>query len=572
MTLVRRILAVIGLVACFTSAGIAAEPDFGLKVLVFDPSQTDIQQRINTVFKEQERAQFGSGRYALLFKPGQYRVDVPVGFYTQVAGLGKVPDDVAIQGDVWTDAAWMGRNATCNFWRGVENLSMTPTRAQGADVWAVSQGTHMRRVHIKGNLHLSSGGWASGGFLADSLVDGTVASGSQQQWFARNNRWKAWNGGVWNMVFVGTENPPRGTWPQRPFTVIPKTPVIREKPFLVVDDKDRWFVMVPDLKRETSGISWGKGPALTPNPSPTGRGEGVRVPIEKFYLAHPEKDTAATLNRALREGKNLLLTPGLYRLDESVVVSRPNTIVLGLGLPSLAPTSGKPALIVEAGEGVIVGGLLFDATPQETDTLVQIGRPGKSAGRAENPVCLYDLHCRVGGPGPGKAKCMMTIYTNHVIGENFWLWRADHGAGVGWTANTNATGLRVEGDNVTMYGLFVEHTQEYQTLWNGNAGRVYFYQSEFPYDPPSNQVWHDGNKMGWASYKVGDKVTTHEAWGLGVYNFIRRGATVTNPFEAPAGPGIQMHHLMTFGRGGGSRHFVDGTGVGVIDKGKAVLK
>ena len=300
MILFRRILTVVTLVACSASAGVAAEPDFGPKVLVFDPAQKDIQERINAVFKEQERAQFGTGRYALLFKPGQYKVDVPVGFYTHVAGLGRVPGDVAIQGDVWTDAAWMGHNATCNFWRGVENLTMTPIRNKGANVWAVSQGVQMRRVHIKGDLNLSSGGWASGGFLADCLVDGTVDSGSQQQWFARNSRWKAWKGGHWNMVFVGTENPPQGAWPERPFTVIPKTPVIREKPYLVVDEKDRYFVMVPALSRDgTSGITWEKGPAA-----------GTPVPIDQFYLAQPGKDTAASLNRALSEGKNLLFTPG----------------------------------------------------------------------------------------------------------------------------------------------------------------------------------------------------------------------------------------------------------------------
>ena len=154
---------------------------------------------------------------------------------------------------------------------------------------------------------------------------------------------------------------------------------------------------------------------------------------------------------------------------------------------------------------------------------------------------------------------MVTIHTNHVIGDHLWLWRADHGAGVGWNANTNATGLHVKGDNVTMYGLFVEHTQEYQTLWNGNGGRVFFYQSEMPYDPPSNQVWRDGNKNGFASYKVGDKVTTHEAWGLGAYQFFKNGAlVVTNSFEAPAGPGVQLHHLVTFR--GGVKRFPDGTG------------
>ena len=394
MTLVRLMLVILTLVAFFTRAGVAAEPDFGPKVLVFDPSAKDIQERVDAVFKEQERAQFGTGRYALLFKPGKYQVDVPVGYYTHVAGLGLVPGDVAIQGDIWTDAAWRKFNATCNFWRGVENLTMTPIREKGVNVWAVSQGTQMRRVHVKGDLKLSSGGWASGGFLADTLVDGTVDAGSQQQWFARNSRWKAWTGGQWNIVFMGTDNPPQGTWPERPYTAIPKTPVIREKPYLCVDDKDRYFVMVPALSPDgTVGITWGKGQAA-----------GKALPIDQFHLAKPEKDDAASLNRALSEGKNLLLTPGIYNLDESIVVSRPNTIVLGLGFPTLLAKSGKPALIVEAGEGVIVSGLLVDAGPSESETLVQIGRPGKSVGRPENPVCLHDLCCRVGGARAGQGE------------------------------------------------------------------------------------------------------------------------------------------------------------------------
>ena len=392
MTRFFRILSVVTLVACATAAGVAAEPDFGPKVLVFDPSQKDIQQRINAVSKEQDSAQFGSGRYALLFKPGQYKVDVPVGFYTQVVGLGRVPGDVAIEGDVWTDAAWMGRNATCNFWRGVENLTATPIRNKGTNVWAVSQAVHLRRVHIKGNLNLSSGGWSSGGYMADCLIDGTVDAGSQQQWFSRNSGWKSWKGGNWNLVFVGTDNPPPVNWPDKPVTVIPKTPVIREKPFLVVDEKGGYSVMVPELNTTgTSGVTWEKGPAA-----------GKLVPIDQFHLAQPGKDTAASMNKALGEGKNLLFTPGIYKLDESIVVSKPNTIVLGLGITTLVPTSGKPALIVEAGEGVLVGGLLIDAAPREAETLVQIGLPGKSAGSAENPVCLYDLHCRVGGASPAR--------------------------------------------------------------------------------------------------------------------------------------------------------------------------
>ena len=129
-----------------------------------------------------------------------------------------------------------------------------------------------------------------------------------------------------------------------------------------------------------------------------------------------------------------------------------------------------------------------------------------------------------------------------------------------------------------MYGLFVEHTQEYQTLWNGNAGRVYFYQSEMPYDPPSSEAWRNGTRDGFASYKVGDKVTSHEAWGLGVYHAFRKAPIVVdNAVETPTGPGIQMHHLLTFRLasrmpGGGFRHVINGTGDEVITRQKSLVK
>ena len=542
-----------------------AEPDFGPNVSVFDPSQKDTQQRIAAVFKEQERAQFGSGRFALLFKPGRYELDVPVGFFTHVAGLGKLPGDVTIAGGVWTDAAWMNRNATCNFWRTVENLAVAPR--DGVNVWAVSQAAPLRRTHIKGDLHLSSGGWSSGGFMADCKVDGTVKAGSQQQWFSRHSAWKEWTGINWNMVFVGCEKVPLGEWPAKAVTRVDQAPVVREKPYLTVED-GRWFVTVPPLRREpASGLTWENGHA-----------PGEALPIESFHIAKAGPDTAASINAALRAGRNLLVTPGIYALDDTIVVSRPNTIVLGLGFPSLVPGAGKTALRVEAGEGVIVSGLVVDASAKETETMVQIGLPGRQAGRAENPICIHDLVCRVGGYGPGKAKLMVAIHDSHVLGDNFWLWRADHGAHVGWTENTCDTGLRVEGDDVTLYGLFVEHTQKHQTIWNGERGRVYFYQSEMPYDPPSQEAWRSPSGDGFASYKVGEKVKTHEAWGLGVYHVFKKAAVVAdNAIETSAGPGIKMHHMLTFRLGGGKpgsgiRHVINGKGGETITSQKATVK
>jgi len=95
---------------------------------------------------------------------------------------------------------------------------------------------------------------------------------------------------------------------------------------------------------------------------------------------------------------------------------------------------------------------------------------------------LADVFFRVGGAGIGRAKVSLAINSSDVIVDHTWIWRADHGTGVGWEKNTASNGMVVAGDDVTAYGLFVEHHQEFQVLWKGNGGRTYFYQSEIPYD------------------------------------------------------------------------------------------
>ena len=558
----------LSLVAIFfslsTPSGRAVPPDFGLNVLIFDPAMTNLQSRIDAVFSKQERSQFGSNRVALLFKPGRYDLDVQTGFYTQVLGLGASPDDVAITGAVRSKATWMRGNATCNFWRGVENLSVVPTQDHNVDVWAVSQGTDMRRAHIKGDLNLSDNGWSSGGFIADCKIDGRVNSGSQQQWFSRNAEWGAWRGGNWNMVFVGTVNPPAGDWPAAPYTVVERTPLIREKPYLMIDAGGQYVVMVPKLQTNGArGITWSGGKA-----------PGTALPIGDFHIARPETDNAATINAALSLGKHLLLTPGIYHLEAAIRVSRPDTVVLGLGYPTLVPDQGTPAMVVSDVDGVKVGGILFEAGAANSATLLQIGEAGHSVSHATNPLFFYDISCRAGGAAAGMTACMVTIHCNDVVGDNFWLWRADHGRGAGWNSNKNSHGLIVNGNDVTLYALFVEHCQEYQTVWNGNGGRVYFYQSEMPYDPPSQDAWRHAAVDGYASYKVADTVTSHEAWGLGVYCvFYAAPVVAENAIETPTAPGVKMHHIVTIrlnGKpGSGIKHVINGTGEAVISTQKA---
>ena len=549
-------------------SGQAADPDFGPNVLIFDPSMTNVQSRIDAIFNQQERSQFGSNRYAYLFKPGKYDLDVQVGFYMQVLGLGRSPDDVTITGAVRSKARWLGNNnATCNFWRSVENLSVTPTQDQNINIWAVSQATALRRVHVKGDMNLWDGGWSSGGFIADSKIDGQVNSGSQQQWFSRNTQWGTWKGGSWNMVFVGTVNPPTGTWPEAPYTVIDKTPVIREKPYLFIDASERYSVMVPNLEAQgTRGTTWG-------NRAASG---GTPIPIDRFHVAHSQTDTAASLNAALDSGKNLLFTPGIYHLESSLRVTRADTVVLGLGYPTLEPVNGTPAMTISDVDGVKVGGIILEAGLSNSPTLLQVGEPDCSMSHTKDPVLLYDLCCRAGGSLAGKATCFVTIHCNDVVGDNLWLWRADHGQGAGWNSNQNKNGLIVNGNNVTIYGLFVEHCQEYQTVWNGNGGRVYFYQSEMPYDPPSQEAWRHGEVNGYASYKVADHVTTHEAWGLGVYCvFYAAPVLAENAIETPNAPGVKMHHMVTIRLSGkansGINHVINGTGASVISTRKATV-
>jgi len=124
---------------------------------------------------------------------------------------------------------------------------------------------------------------------------------------------------------------------------------------------------------------------------------------------------------------------------------------------------------------------------------------------------------------------------------------------------------------VTMYGLFVEHHEQYQTLWNGNWGRLYFYQSELPYDPPSQAAWSHDGVNGYASYKVADPVTSHQAYGLGIYAVFINCINIScdNAIETPASSQqVNVHDLITVYIAGNTSgdgtsslyHIINGTG------------
>lgn len=550
----------------YVSDGQAVTDDsvFGDNVFVFDDQDeiSDVQGKVDEVYQQQEANQFGDERYAVLFKPGTYdkSLTVNVGYYTQISGLGILPTDTNIN-KLWVNADWMYHNATCNFWRSAENFSINEYC-----MWANSQAVSLRRVNSADGIVLSDGtGWSSGGFIADSKFDGMVSSGSQQQYLCRNNQWKFWENGVWNMVFVGQDSTsiPSGEWPYAPYTRVNTAPKVQEKPYICYDEEKGYGIMVPEIRTDAQGVSWEEGV------------KGTFYSLNTFYIAKPDKDNADSINQELEKGKHILFTPGIYPLDKALKVSKENTIIYGMGLATLEAVNGNACMEVADEDGIKVCGLLFDAGEKESETLLQVGEKKTDKSHADNPLCFSDVYFRVGGGKyAGKVQNCVTVNSNDVIGDNFWVWRADHSTNVAWDLNTAPNGIIINGDNAIMYGLFVEHFQEYQTIWNGDNGKLYFYQSELPYDAPNQKAYmsHNGKVKGYASIKIDDKVNTFESYGAGIYCYNRDAdIEIQSAVEVPDKKGIKLHNTCTVKLNGQGKilHVINNEGEATENGGQA---
>jgi Malectin domain/Putative Ig domain len=537
--------------------GQSNQPNFGPNVYIFNPSEsaTTINNTLNTIFNSQKVNQFGTQRYAELFLPGTYSgIEDNIGYYVSAQGLGQNPDQVAITGDMTVDSFDGTGNATQNFWRSVENMEITPSA--GSDRWAVAQAGPFRRMDIHGGLNLApaSNGYASGGYIADSVVTGQVSSVSQQQWYSRDSNFGSWSGGVWNMVFSGVNGAPAQTFPSPPETTLATTPVSRDVPYLYVDSSGNYNVFAPALRTNASGPSWASG--STP---------GVSIPMSDFFVATPS-NSAAQMNAALAEGCNLFFTPGVYNIDSTINVNNPNAIILGIGMPTLIPIGGVDTMHVADVDGVRIEGLIFDAGTTNSNTLLQIGPAGSSANHAANPISVQDTFFRIGGDIAGQATNSLVVNSNNTLIDDIWAWRADHGNSgtVGWTINTAQHGLIVNGQNVLATGLFVEHYQNYQVQWFGNGGETIFFQDEMPYDAPNQAAWMNGSVDGYAAYEVGPNVTTHTAYGLGSYCYFNVDPSLIadHAFETPTGSGIHFQDILTVSLGGVGviEHVINETG------------
>jgi hypothetical protein len=220
-------------------------------------------------------------------------------------------------------------------------------------------------------------------------------------------------------------------------------------------------------------------------------------------------------------------------------------------------------------KGILISGMIFDAGATNSQTLLLVGNGhGGSDHDASDPSALQDVFFRIGGAEPGRATNSLVVNSNNVILDDIWAWRADHGNGVGWTSNTADTGLIVNGANVTAYGLFVEHYQKYEVIWNGNGGTDIFFQNEMPYDPPSQAAWMEAPGVdGWAAFKVANTVTSFNGYGMGSYSFFNQGVNIyaANAFEVPTTlPAGSFKDLLTIFLStagyGGILNVIDNTG------------
>jgi hypothetical protein len=557
----------------------ATTATFGPYVCVFTPSMTQaqIQADLDAISTQQVpiSGQFDGTRYAVFFEPGTYGsasspLVFQVGYYTQVAGLGAMPQDTVINGavEVFNNLCTPGTsncNADDNFWRSLSNVTLNvdlPSSppayappamdpfgagcANSAQFWAASQAAPLRRDIINGSLtfqdYCANNNFASGGFIADSQVSGNLNFYGNQQFMVRNDSIGGTNGcpnGLWNNVYSGVTGAPAPvfTGQCQQNTVLASSPVTEEEPFLSTNASGGYSVFVPALAHDTSGTSWASGSEA-----------GTSVPLSKFFIASPATPVLE-INLALALGKNLILTPGVYNLNAPIVVSRPGTLVLGQGFATLVPQHGNAALVVLPNVGVKVSGLIVDAGPVNSPVLVSVGTPLPARAAASNPDLIQDVFFRIGGAETTPTSATVSLLDNaaHSIIDDSWIWRADHGNDVGWTLNQGATGLVVTGADVTAYGLAVEHYQKSEVVWTGQGGTDVFFQNELPYDPPSQSAWNQSASFsGYPAFEVGNNVKTFNGYGLGSYVvFIQTTATlhVTSAFESPDTPGVQFHNV-----------------------------
>lgn len=471
-------------------------------------------------YSSMRQAQFSDTRWAILLKRGNHAdAQIGVGYYTSVIGVGATRDDVIVRSfyalDLNDDGS--GGGATQNFWRSVEGVTATNPIL----TWATSQACPVRRSVVKGDLELSvisttGTHWSSGGFVGDIHVQGALRCGTQQQFFFRNSLFEGEVDcdSLTNGAFVGVQ----GSGEQsNSNTHVPTTPKIAEKPFLV-EDNGHWHIAVPNVRTGSSG--------------PADDTDVTTIPISDVFVAKAGQ-SSDDINEGINGKRALLWTPGIYILEQPIVIYRPNFVVLGIGFPTLVTRNGHSAIIIEASAtNARVASVLFEAGSSTGETtgamLLWAGTNGVGTDIFSRVGAFSGRQCKV-----SRADVHVQVTGSGTVLDNTWLWHADHDDCGGSSDQAySAHGLQVDGDSVIAYDLKVEHTMNNLVQWNGDNGQVYFYQSELPYHQPNF------GSSGFTGYYVNPAVRQHTARALGVYIVMDQMQQVT-AFRVPGKLDIQ---------------------------------
>lgn len=478
-------------------------PDGSYKKISVENSETVLQttslgpktaqELADAVFKQQRDAEFQPERIALLLYPGEHTLNIKLGYYTAVAGLGQTSAQVVVNGTITSinnDDPCIG--ALDNFFRSISNLTINVPENVKANFFCTSQASPLRDLVVNGDLGVAkfvdgcggngsnSGGYSSGGYMHNVRVNGTLLLETQQQFFTQNSKFDSFSGGAWNVFFMGCEGKINTT---PCLTGAGKTLVKSANetsslsaaaPLITYDLVMKKFVVFrPTLVSDAKGV--------------IGRSDDAK---EELVLVDPSTPIEQ-INQILNDGKNLGFLPGQYLCSEAIRVTKSNTIIIGIGYATLNPTDGNPAIVVEdRAHGVRLCGLMIEAGQSLSDVLVEIGEtssPKSDQGDQNNPTILHDIFPRVGGPtDSAQAGVMLRINQSYCVVMHTWLWRADHTdterAGLGIDKAKCDNALVVNGNNVRIFGLFAEHTLKEGIVWNGNDGMIQFLQSEMAYD------------------------------------------------------------------------------------------
>jgi hypothetical protein len=135
----------------------------------------------------------------------------------------------------------------------------------------------------------------------------------------------SFQGNTWNYVFVGCNGAPDSHCSNTggsPDTTIESSHMIAEKPYIISDDG--WFkLMRPKYEQSKKGSS-----------KANGWENADEIDFSKVYVAS-SADSASDINEKLSHGLHIVFQPGIYDLEETLVVEKPNTVLLGIGIATL---------------------------------------------------------------------------------------------------------------------------------------------------------------------------------------------------------------------------------------------